>query len=87
MSIFSFFKKPNPEKKPVPKINNRARYKLVTPPDNWQYEQGQIETKTEDGILDAYGRGRMINHARNATRNSSTFSAILKQFDLLGCGE
>lgn len=41
-----------------------------------------IEHRNEDEILNSYGRGKLLDLARNATRNSSTFNAILKQFDL-----
>lgn len=41
-----------------------------------------IEHRDEDEILNQYGRGKMLDLARNATRNSSTFNSILKQLDL-----
>ena len=44
------------------------------------------EFRSEDQILDAYRRGQMLDLARNATRNSSTFNGILKQFDLNAVG-
>lgn len=50
--------------------------------DEWQRERGIIEHHDEDEVLNVYGRGKMIDLARNATRNSSTFNGILKQFDL-----
>lgn len=59
-----------------------ARYKLVSGNDQWQRERGIVERKSEDEILNAYGRGKMLDLARNATRNSSTFNGILKQMDL-----
>lgn len=63
-----------------------AKYKLVESTDEWQRERGMIEYFGEDDILNSYGRGKMLDLARNATRNSSTFSGILKQFDLNAIG-
>lgn len=62
------------------------RYKLVSGTDILQRERGMVEHRSEDEILNAYGRGQMIDLARNATRNSSTFNGILKQFDLNAIG-
>ena len=62
------------------------RYKLVSGTDILQRERGMVEFRDEDQILDAYGRGKMLDMARNATRNSSTFNGILKQFDLNAVG-
>lgn len=62
------------------------KYKLVEPTDVFQRERGLVEVTGEDGILNAYGRGQMLDLARNATRNSSTFNGILKQFDLNAIG-
>ena len=45
-----------------------------------------VEFRDEDQILDAYGRGKMVDLARNAARNSSTFNGMLKQFDLNAIG-
>ena len=59
-----------------------ARYKIVSGNDQLQREQGLIERGSEDEILNAYGRGKALDLARNATRNSSTFNGILKQLDL-----
>ena len=63
-------------------MQSGARYKLVSGTDEWQRERGITEHHSEDEVLNAYGRGKMIDLARNATRNSSTFNGILKQFDL-----
>ena len=41
---------------------------------------------SEDSILNNYSRGRMLDMARNAVRNSSTFNTILKQMDFNVCG-
>lgn len=62
------------------------RYKLVEGTDILQRERGMVEYRNEDEILNAYGRGQMLDLARNATRNSSTFNGILKQFDLNAVG-
>ena len=45
-----------------------------------------VEQRSEDEILNIYGRGKMLDLARNATRNSSTFTGILKQLDLNAVG-
>ena len=63
-------------------MQSGARYKLVSGTDEWQRERGITEHHNEDEVLNVYGRGKMIDLARNATRNSSTFNGILKQFDL-----
>ena len=63
-------------------MQSGARYKLVSGTDEWQRERGMTEHLDEDEVLNVYGRGKMIDLARNATRNSSTFNGILKQFDL-----
>lgn len=62
------------------------RYKLVSGTDVWQRGRGMAEHRDEDEILNSYGRGAMIDLARNAARNSSTFNGILKQFDLNAVG-
>ena len=62
------------------------RYKIVEGTDVLQRERGMVEFRDEDEILNAYARGQMLDLARNATRNSSTFSGILKQFDLNAIG-
>lgn len=54
--------------------------------DVWQRERGYTEQFNEDEILNSYGRGQMLDMARNATRNSSVFSGMLKQFDLNAVG-
>ena len=66
--------------------NSMARYKIVTGFDQSQREVGQIETKGEDQILSAYGRGRLLDMARQAARNSATFNTIMKQMDYNVCG-
>lgn len=63
-----------------------ARYKIVSGTDELQREQGQRETKGEDEILNNQKRGKLLDLARNAVRNNSTFNTILKQFDLQAVG-
>lgn len=72
--------------KGVKALQYGARYKLVSSTDEWQRERGMTEYSGEDQILNSYGRGKMLDLARNATRNSSTFNGILKQFDLNAIG-
>lgn len=101
MALFNIFKKRSTDwnslsdsqkktiaRKLITTAKNMAgpRYKLVSGTDEWNREQGIIESKGEDGILDAYRRGRMLDLARNAARNSSTLNAILKQFDYNAVG-
>lgn len=62
------------------------RYKLVSGTDVWQRGRGMTEHRDEDEILNTYGRGAMLDLARNAARNSSTFNGVLKQFDLNAVG-
>lgn len=68
--------------KGIKALQSGPRYKLVSGTDEWQRERGMIEHRNEDEILNAFGRGKALDLARNATRNSSTFTAILKQLDL-----
>lgn len=63
-----------------------GRYKVVNSSDTLLREGGSRETVGEDGILSPYQRARMLNMARNQARNSSTFNAILKQFELQAVG-
>ena len=65
-------------KKIVKALQSGPRYKLVSGTDEWQRERGIVERRSEDDILNAYGRGKALDLARNATRNSSTFAAMLK---------
>lgn len=69
-------------RKIVKALQSGARYKIVSGSDQWQRELGMTERRDEDEILNTYGRGKLLDLARNATRNSSTFNAILKQLDL-----
>lgn len=59
-----------------------AHYRIVQGDDAYNREQGRVETQNEDFYLNHYRRGRLLDQARNATRNSSTFNTILKQFDV-----
>lgn len=72
--------------KGVKAMMSGPRYKLVSGTDVWQRERGMTEHRTEDEILNVFGRGQMLDLARNATRNSSTFNGVLKQFDLNAIG-
>lgn len=67
-------------------IQASMKYRVVSSPWQNQREAGQIETHGEDEYLDFYKRGKMIDLARNQLRNSPTFTAILKQFDLQSVG-
>lgn len=68
--------------KAVKALASGPHYKIVSPTDEWQRGAGVPERRDEDEIMNAYGRGKALDLARNATRNSSTFNAILKQLDL-----
>lgn len=63
-----------------------ARYKVVSWPDESLREVGITEMRGEADILDRSSRGKMLDLARNLARNSSTFNALLKQFDLNAVG-
>lgn len=63
-----------------------GRYRIVSGTDEWQRERGHVETKSEDEILTAADRGKLLDLARNAYRNNPQFVTILKQFDLHGIG-
>lgn len=67
-----------------PKVKALAgpKYRVVQGPDESQRERGITERTGEDGVLDAYARGRLLDLTRNAARNSSTMAAILRTFDL-----
>ena len=63
-------------------LQGGARYKIVEGNDALQRAAGMVERTGEDEVFNAYGRGKFLDLARNATRNSSTFNGILKQLDL-----
>ena len=69
-------------KKMIRAVSGGPRYRVVSGTDQWQRARGMPEWRDEDEILNVYGRGKMLDLARNATRNSSTFSGLLKQLDL-----
>lgn len=58
------------------------KYRIVQGDDVFQRERGIPETRKEDEILNSSRRGAMLDLARNAVRNSATFSAILKQLQV-----
>ena len=60
-------------------IQNKARYNVVSYPNELMRERGQPETGSEDTVLEPYDRLRMLNLARNTVRNSSMINSILKQ--------
>lgn len=64
------------------KAMSGPRYKLVSGTDVLNRERGITETGTEDDILGSNSRGQLLDLARNAVRNNSTFNTILKQFEL-----
>lgn len=74
----------SPHRNTVPRIKALAgpKYRVVQWPDETQRERGIAERTGEDGILDVYARGRLLDLTRNAARNSSTMAAILRTFDL-----
>lgn len=63
-----------------------ARYKVVNGADQLNRDGGLTEYFGEDYYLNQFRRGRMLDMARNAVRNSPTFNSILKQFDLNAVG-
>ena len=68
-------KTPKAVKRPI--IRNQARYQIVSSPDEYNRPVGHTDTKCEDEILSAYKRGRLLDLARNAARNSSTLNTLL----------
>lgn len=70
----------------VTKAMAGPRYQVVSGWDEFNREHGQIETRGEDEILTWASRGRMLDLARNQSRNSPTFNALLKQFDFNAIG-
>lgn len=62
-------------------VGGGGRYHIVTRDVNLR-ERGIAETRNEADILDHTKRGKVLDMLRNQVRNSSTFNAILKQFDL-----
>ena len=71
----------------IVKAMSGARYKIVSGSDQYQRELGITETRSEDEILNHQRRGQLLDLARNATRNSSIFTTILRQFDFHAVGQ
>lgn len=83
--MFAFLKSlVSPRRNTVPRVKALAgpKYRVVQWPDETQRERGIAERTGEDGILDVYARGRLLDLTRNAVRNSSTMAAILRTMDL-----
>ena len=68
-------KSPKAARRPI--IRNQARYQIVSAPDQYNRPQGHVETSGEDEILSGYKRGRLLDLARNAARNSSTLNTLI----------
>lgn len=62
------------------------RYRVVTPPDDMNREQAQVERHGEDHYLDRTARGKLLDMARNQIRNSATFNTLLRQYDFNAVG-
>lgn len=60
----------------------RGKYNLVSGRDRDLRPQLAAETGGEETALTASERNRLLAFARDMARNSETFSAVLKQFDL-----
>lgn len=76
--MFGLFKKtPKTKAAKRPIIRNQARYQIVSSPDQYNRPQGHVETVGEDEILSGYKRGRLLDLARNAARNSSTLNTLI----------
>lgn len=73
--LFGKKKTPKAVKRPI--IRNQARYQIVSAPDSYNRPQGHVETTGEDEILSGYKRGRLLDLARNAARNSSTLNTLI----------
>lgn len=73
--LFGRKKTPRAARKPI--IRNQARYQIVSSPDQYNRPLGHTETVGEDEVLSGYKRGRLLDLARNAARNSSTLNTLL----------
>lgn len=80
--MFDFLKRKTKAEKPIKVKAQSARYKLVSYPDQSNREWTAPERENEDVILDPYARGKMINSARQATRNSGIMASLLKTMTL-----
>lgn len=76
VNMFGFFRKTPKSVKKIA-VHNKARYQIVSSPDEKNRPQGHVEHEDEDQILPAYGRGRLLDLARNAARNSSTLNTLI----------
>lgn len=63
-----------------------GRYKVVNGPDVVLRERASAEKVGEAEIIGVNGRNKLIDLARQQQRNSPTFAALMKQFDLNGVG-
>lgn len=70
-----------PKNQPVRFVKYRARgkYRVVDVPSQMMIEPSSPEVRTEDQILDANKRARLLDLTRNLVRNSSLFNTILGQ--------
>lgn len=80
--MFNWLKNITAKKPVVVKASGASRYKLVSFPDDRNRERNSPETESEDAILDPYSRGKIINAARQAARNSGIFNQLLKLMQL-----
>lgn len=62
-----------------------GKYRIVSTDENLR-ERGIKESGEEFDILDSGKRSKLLDMARNQVRNSPTFNAMLKQFELNGVG-
>ncbi len=60
-----------------PRIYNKAKYNIISSPDQYNRPLGHVETEDEDRILNSYGRGRLLDLARQAARNSTDLATLL----------
>lgn len=63
----------------VVKYKARGKYRIVDGASQFMIEPSSPELRTEDQILDANRRARLLDLTRNLVRNSSLFNTILGQ--------
>ena len=86
MRLFGFeLKKAKAPRNAAPRRKGGGNYRIVTCDQDLR-DPGIIERGDEIDILDRSKRDKLLNIARNQVRNSSTFAATLKQFDLNAVG-
>lgn len=86
MRLFGFdIKRAKAPRNAAQRRRGGGNYRIVTTDQNLR-EPGIIERGDEIDILDQSKRGRLLDMARNQVRNSSTFAAMLKQFELNAVG-